>query len=133
MAIPMRLIVVIIVLLSAGTEYITRLNINLAMVSMVIPENKTGQIIYDACTPPDHKLLSSPNTTDDIDYSHRYAWTPKQQGIILGAYFYSYVTMQLPAGRVAEMFGAKWVILVGLIGSGLINAITPLIASNSKI
>ena len=36
--------------------------------------------------------------------------------------------MQVPAGRMAELYGAKWIIATSLIGSGVINVITPLIA-----
>lgn len=38
--------------------------------------------------------------------------------------------MQIPAGRLAELFGGKWIIAFGLLGSGLVNLITPLVASS---
>lgn len=36
--------------------------------------------------------------------------------------------MQIPSGRLAEEFGGKWIVAISLIGSGLINLITPFVA-----
>lgn len=33
--------------------------------------------------------------------------------------------MQVPAGRISEEFGGRWVVAVSLIGSGLVNILTP--------
>ena len=35
------------------------------------------------------------------------------QGVILGMFFYGYVLTQLPGGRLAELFGGKWLFGVG--------------------
>lgn len=38
--------------------------------------------------------------------------------------------MQIPSGRLAEEFGGKWIVAISLIGSGVVNLITPLVASS---
>lgn len=38
--------------------------------------------------------------------------------------------MQIPAGRLSELFGGKWIIAFGLLGSGVVNILTPLAASS---
>ncbi|XP_063244177.1 sialin-like isoform X2 [Bacillus rossius redtenbacheri] len=44
-------------------------------------------------------------------------WNEPVQGLILGSYFWGYLVSQLPAGRMAERFSAKWV----LFASALLN------------
>ena len=34
--------------------------------------------------------------------------------------------MQVPSGRFAETYGAKWVIATSLLGTGIINLLTPI-------
>ncbi|KAI1307902.1 putative inorganic phosphate cotransporter [Halotydeus destructor] len=73
------------------------------------------------------------NGTEFTAQAPRYDWSPREQGLVLGAFFYSYVTAQIPAGRVVHIFGAKGVMLLGLIGSGFVNLATPFIASNISL
>lgn len=128
MAIPMRVIILIIITCTAAVEYIARLNINVAMVKMVLPtdENKT---VHDICQVQAQDSATNASLSDE-ERSKRFHWSPKTQGMILGAYFYAYVVVTLPGGRTAEVVGAKWVITIGLVGAAVINFVTPLIASN---
>jgi sugar phosphate permease len=57
----------------------------------------------------------------------QYSWDQSTQGWILGAFFYTYILIQMPAGIIAEKFGGRWVILVCIFGSATISLITPLI------
>ena len=36
-----------------------------------------------------------------------YDWTSEQQGLVLGSFFYGYITTQLAGGYLADRFGAK--------------------------
>lgn len=45
----------------------------------------------------------------------------------MGAFFYSYIAFQVPSARLAEIYGAKWVVALSLCGSGVVNIITPFI------
>lgn len=36
-------------------------------------------------------------------------WTEPNQGLVLGSYFWGYLVTQVPGGRVAELYGGKWV------------------------
>ena len=60
----------------------------------------------------------------------RFPWhdDESQQGLILGSYFWGYTAFQLPAGRMAEKFGSKWVIGSGVLVSGVLTLLTPLCA-----
>jgi MFS family permease len=48
------------------------------------------------------------------------------QGIILGAYFYTYCMTQIPGGRLAERWGAKWVCGLGIFIPAIFNALIPI-------
>lgn len=79
--------------------------------------NSSFPIIHDQT----HNVVN-PNLT--------YDWSPKTQGIVLGSFWYSYMCMQVPSGRMAEVFGGKWIVAVSLLGSAVINFITPLVAGS---
>jgi ACS family sodium-dependent inorganic phosphate cotransporter-like MFS transporter 5 len=73
-------------------------------------------------TPSSHEL------PDFDDRKGEFDWDQKEQGVILGAFFYGYILFQVVGGRLAEMFGAKWLCAGGIGVSIVINALTPTIA-----
>lgn len=56
----------------------------------------------------------------------KFHWNQKDQGHILGAFFYGYIVFQIPGARLAESVGAKWILLAANAGSALISLIFPL-------
>jgi hypothetical protein len=52
---------------------------------------------------------------------------------ILGAFFTGYIVSQVPAGRLAERFGAKWLLGVSLLICSLISFLMPAAALNESI
>ncbi|KAI1305180.1 putative transporter slc-17.2 [Halotydeus destructor] len=123
-----RYVVLCLCAMATANDYMTRVNINVAIVSMVKrPTVSDSDTEYDVC-PSSSTLGFSSNTSLTIKseiVSPTYDWDAKTQGVILGAFFYSYVLLQIPSGRLAELFGAKWIITAGMLGSGLINVVTP--------
>ena len=96
------------------------------MVAMVKPVNHTG-MEYNVCPLP-----RKSNNSDDQAHvpSGSYDWDSRTQGIILGAFFYTYTLMQIPSGRIAEEFGGRWVVSISLLGSGILNLLTPHLTSS---
>ncbi|KAJ9581818.1 hypothetical protein L9F63_003887 [Diploptera punctata] len=62
-----------------------------------------------------------------------YDWNESQQGLILSSYYWGYIISQFPAGRVAEIFSAKWVIFVAVAINIIGTLITPVVAENIVI
>lgn len=60
-----------------------------------------------------------------IQYGPRYDWSAKDQGLILGAFFYGYLITCLPGGILAERFGGKRVAGYCLMIGGFLTALTP--------
>ena len=50
------------------------------------------------------------------------------EGVILGMFFYGYVLTQLPGGRLAEVFGGKWLFGVGVLITAVFTLLTPVAA-----
>ncbi|KAI1305177.1 putative inorganic phosphate cotransporter [Halotydeus destructor] len=122
--------------MATASDYMTRVNINVAIVSMVKrPTVSESDTKYDVC-PMSSTLGFSPNTSLTIKSeigSPTYDWDAKTQGVILGAFYYSYFLLQIPVGRLAELFGAKWIIAAGMLGSGLINVVTPSLTYSTNL
>ncbi|XP_054158497.1 putative inorganic phosphate cotransporter [Oppia nitens] len=70
------------------------------------------------------------DTNNNYQQNHHgeFDWSESTQSQILGAFFYGYLVFQIVGGRLAEMFGAKWLCAGGMTVSLMINALTPLIA-----
>lgn len=130
--IQIRYLILSISVFSSIIDYLTRVNINVAIVSMTdhqpIPD-LTVLTQSNCFATPEQSSSSNSSTTNHPPHlnSPVYDWTPKTQGIVLGSFFYSYVLMQIPSARAAEVFGPRWIVSLGLLGSAIINVLTPLL------
>lgn len=60
--------------------------------------------------------------------SNRFNWDASQQGLLLGAFAVGTAPLQIIGGRMAEIYGSKWVLLMACIGTGLTNLAIPQLA-----
>lgn len=95
------------------------------MVAMVKQQNVSEDYFEGGCEIPPEKL----NRTE-VQTHGSYDWDSETQGIILGAFFYTYTALQIPSGRLAEVFGGKWIVAFSLLGSGILNLLTPHLTSS---
>ncbi|CBY30901.1 unnamed protein product [Oikopleura dioica] len=86
--------------------YALRVNLSVAIVQMVPPVKNSTKVDY-----------STPNDPT-------YDWTPDQQGVILGSFFYGYITTQVLGGYLADRFGAKILLGVGIGCTAFLTIIT---------
>lgn len=63
-----------------------------------------------------------------IDLSNRFDWDASRQGLLLGAFAIGTAPLQVLGGRLAEIYGAKWVLLAGCIGTAITNLTIPFLA-----
>ena len=52
-------------------------------------------------------------------------------GLVLGAFFYGYITTQVPGGWLANRYGGKWVYAIGMLLCNIMTALTPIAARTS--
>ncbi|XP_054157469.1 sialin-like [Oppia nitens] len=150
-----RCYVAFISLMGTAIMYITRVNLNVAILAMVnttqltesvIPStNWTNSIGLDVTVISDElqcpgSQLNSVSTNQQLDTMpskplmvSEFYWSPPEQGIVLGSFFYGYIWPQIFAGRLAELYGAKYLILLSTLVSAVINLLTPVIVRTNFV
>lgn len=102
--------------------YALRVNLSVAIVSMV---RSQPTIAVNSTT--------SLDSLPDNPIAQQFDWNEKQQGLILGSFFWGYVVTQLPGGRMADMFGSKIVFLMGILIPSVLTIISPLAAKQHYV
>ena len=63
-----------------------------------------------------------------ISMAEENGWSPTIQGAVMSAFFAGYVILQVPAGYLADRYGGKWVLGLGVLFWSLFTLLTPLSA-----
>jgi len=109
--------------LGFANVYAMRVNLSVAIVAMVnntAVSNTSMANSSDTC-PVTGNITDS--TTDGP-----FDWGAREQGWLLGAFFYGYVLTQIPGGRLAEQYGGKKLYGVGVLITAIFTILTPLAA-----
>ncbi|KAH9527628.1 putative transporter slc-17.2 [Dermatophagoides farinae] len=140
-----RVLIALLSMLGTSIMYITRVNLNIAILAMVQskdsdPALKTIEMLANSSTnillnnPPaviNQQMVLEPIPLETHG-NGEFEWTPPQQGIILGSFFYGYLSTQVIGGRLAESYiPPDKLIFIALSSSGIINLLTPFLARNS--
>merc|ERR1719187_2938335 len=96
-------------------------------------------MVNNTAIPKEHQNISDEchagGNTNTSGLTHQkdgpFIWDEAQQGQILGMFFYGYVLTQLPGGRLAELFGGKWLFGGGILVTAVFTLLTPLAALQS--
>lgn len=120
-------------------DYANRNNINNAIVSMTQDDHgneNNGSLVFHYCASSTNESAKYPKTGECgvqqkvARMGPTYDWSPTTQGVILGSFYYGYVLLQIPSGRLSELFGGKVMVTVGLTVCGFIPLITPWITQS---
>ncbi|XP_059087050.1 sialin-like [Tigriopus californicus] len=121
-----RMVFALLGFLGFANVYAMRVNLSLAIVAMV---NQT------AVTPPDPPnatnicpIYPTPLNITVPSEDGPFIWDDKAQGNLLAAFYWGYVLLQIPGGRISEKFGGKWVFSIGILGTSLLTILTPFAA-----
>lgn len=63
-----------------------------------------------------------------IPMASQYGWSKKVQGSLMAAFYYGYITTQVPAGLSADKYGGKVVLMLGVVGAAMFSLATPVAA-----
>lgn len=139
-------VIAAVIFTSTLSIYIGRINLSTAIVEMAQKSNSDKKIIFlDVCNTTGFETLSNTTSTSysssnrtlnnllnfskkESETAQKFDWDEKTQGLILGAFFWGYFLLQVPGGRMCERFGPRMLATTGLIGTGVVNLVTPLIA-----
>jgi len=92
-------------------NYLLRVNINLIITSMTVTSHNTE--------------LNSTETQADL-----FNWNTAVKNDVISSFYYGYIILQLPGGRMAELFGGKKVLGLAM---GLTSLLTLLIPTAAKL
>ncbi|XP_012216801.1 putative inorganic phosphate cotransporter [Linepithema humile] len=120
-------------------NYLLRLNLNLTIVTMVIPHPKPAADVQ--CNVENNTLLWINETSQDdnvslsfstempsfenVTYEDRFAWNEYEQGLVLGAYYWLHWLSQLPGGLLSRRYGTKIVFGLGNFLTALLGFFIP--------
>ncbi|OWR51221.1 sodium-dependent phosphate transporter [Danaus plexippus plexippus] len=137
--IPQRYVFSIMALLAVANAYTMRVCLNLAITQMVkrtVAVEGDPNYDPDACPDPnvDTDIASKTLANITLTMSHYlrqdtgpvlFEWSEATQGLVLSAFYYGYVLTHIPGGIIAERYGGKWVLGLGLLSTALCTFITP--------
>ena len=58
-------------------------------------------------------------------------WSENQKGLVLSAFYWGYAAGQLPASRLAQMYGAKWIFAFSILIPSVLTLLVPVVARYS--
>ncbi|XP_065356604.1 sialin [Calliphora vicina] len=118
-------------------NYALRVNLTIAIVEMVKPENltisnTTGPTVttfLDNSTSSAAAMTAKDlNAIVDDKNDEKFPWDSYQQNFVLGCFFWGYILTELPGGRLAELIGGRRVFGHSMLWASLLTLITPLAA-----
>ncbi|XP_076161361.1 putative inorganic phosphate cotransporter isoform X2 [Ptiloglossa arizonensis] len=152
-----RQVLNIMVILGFMLNYMLRVNLTIAIVSMVIPANHSSHtsgpsgssecsiatLDNDTITGGSTSIVtvvdavngndSSPSPKHEDIHQTRYPWNEYEVNFILGSFFWGYICTELPGGRLAEIVGPKRVFGYSMLVSSVITLFTPVAATYGYI
>lgn len=116
-----RYIVAFVLFLYLNVNYMIRVDINITLLSMVNDTSDRGM---------EQNITTVCGTKKVVDRSEKhsvgtYLWNRPIQGLILGAFFWGYIFVQIPGGLLAHYFGPRWLGLICILGSGVTDMCLP--------
>lgn len=98
--------------MASFTSYMLRVNFSIIIIAMTKSVGQNATMVG--------------NSSDD-----HFNWSKKEEGLLLSAYFYGYIFPNLLGGFLAERFGGRIVIFIGLFTSALITGLSPFAANDN--
>ncbi|RZB39500.1 inorganic phosphate cotransporter [Asbolus verrucosus] len=119
--IPQRYVLGLMGFLAVVNAYTMRVSLSIAITEMVVPSNKSQHYDPNACVVEDDSDSTSTVTNPDKLYD----WDETTQGLILSAFYWGYAITHLPGGILAEKFGGKYTLGLGILSTAFFTLITP--------
>lgn len=109
--------------LAIVNAYTMRICLNVAITEMTVKYYDNGTEADGVCPYPEGGEGEEGGGGD-------YEWSESLQGLILSAFFYGYVITHLPGGMLAERFGGKWCLSLGILSTAIFTLLTPIVVKS---
>ncbi|XP_018804536.1 PREDICTED: putative inorganic phosphate cotransporter [Bactrocera latifrons] len=117
--VPQRVILSIMGFFAILNAYTMRICLSVAITELVVKKNHT-----------DDDGSTAVCVADDLDSESssggEYEWSEELQGYILSSFYIGYILTHIPGGLLAEKFGGKWTLSLGILSTAFFTVITPL-------
>ncbi|XP_046434551.1 putative inorganic phosphate cotransporter isoform X2 [Neodiprion fabricii] len=122
--IPQRWVFAVMGFLAVTNAYTMRICLSLAITEMVSTSATSANdtSLDDTC--PD---LDSSTSSNSSSSSGTFEWSEYTQGIILSSFFWGYIITQLPGGVLADKFGGKYTLGLGIFSTAVFTLLTPVV------
>ncbi|XP_014220844.1 putative inorganic phosphate cotransporter isoform X1 [Trichogramma pretiosum] len=123
--VPQRWVFAIMGFLALLNAYAMRVCLSIAITQMTIEHHSnttSNDSSLDRC--PD--LSQAKNITVSAPTGPLYDWDETSQGIILSSFYWGYIVTHLPGGMLAERFGGKYCLGLGILSTAVFTLLTPL-------
>lgn len=118
---PFRYVVLASIFIVIVASVIMRDNLAMAIVSIALCGDNATEVPF----------LANGSLPEDYEPpAPRYAWSDTIQGLLLGGFFWSNMVVRIPASRLSEKHGARYFVALYLLGSVLVNVLTPFLTSS---
>lgn len=118
--IPQRWVMAIMGFLAVANAYTMRVCLNIAITQMVRKRAHSENADGGTC-PGGYDIHVD---SEDMETSG-FDWNEETQGIILSAFYYGYIVTHLPGGMLAERFGGKYSLGLGVLSTAVFTLLTP--------
>nr|XP_021183308.2 putative inorganic phosphate cotransporter [Helicoverpa armigera] len=128
MVIPQRYVLGIMGLFALGNSFTMRVCLSMTITQMVLHTGSTEHIVGETCPDPANVAVSNATAAKApvlFTGRDRHDWDEATQGFLLSAFYYGYVITHLPGGLLAEKFGGKWTVGIGLLLTSVATVLTP--------
>ncbi|RXG50904.1 hypothetical protein Avbf_05173 [Armadillidium vulgare] len=116
-----RYFVAVMAFLGTSFLYMLRLNMNLTIIAMVKPSNRSEneKNVFNSCN------IEYPAEWRKNEYKGTFTWDEFTQSLILGSFSWGYFWLQIPGGRLSEIIGPRRVIGYSILGSAILTLFIP--------
>ncbi|KAL1130665.1 hypothetical protein AAG570_011907 [Ranatra chinensis] len=116
--------------LGMACAYIMRACLSISITQMVIPRTQntsTGVVDPDSC-PYDEDVYQPNSTSHHVFETGEFDWDEETQGLILSSFYWGYIITHLPGGMLAQKFGGKHTLGLGILSTAIFTLITPVVS-----
>lgn len=119
---PQRVVLAIMGFFAIVNAYTMRICLSVAITEMVKKTVSNSSIeAGDTCP------LVGEGSGEDSVGSGQFEWDEQLQGLILSAFYWGYVLTHLPGGYLAERFGGKYTLSLGILSTAIFTLLTPVV------
>ncbi|KAF6202200.1 hypothetical protein GE061_004598 [Apolygus lucorum] len=126
--VPQRYVLAFMGFCGVANAYIMRGCLSIAITQMVREHSvdNFNQSDPDACPyPDDYNRVKNVSLKSD-----GYDWSEQTQGVILSAFYYGYIFTHIPGGLLAQRYGGKHTLGLGILSTGVLTMLTPWVADH---